>query len=219
LLKRKAQEALSQWLSEQGHLLWMFSAKHDFPSEWHRFFQLVKSKDAPEGGPEGEPEGESQYKHRLQLNLSTNRFPYLFRGSTLTVNSMTLFIKLKDKVTLDDGNETEIIYDKPLVYDLKKGPGSQITDTDAQKAKFLVFGNSSKPGTGILLRAMPFDNQTKAFSGKEEWSFEVKETDVHKIHETLRKEVTIQGTPLKCLNPQAIEDLWIFCGFTAEKKP
>ncbi len=63
----------------QGHLRRMFSARHEFPSEWHRFLHPTDPQ-----------------KQTLELPLTQERFPFQFRGRAITIDKVELFLKLKE---------------------------------------------------------------------------------------------------------------------------
>jgi hypothetical protein len=63
--------------NEQG-LVRLFSARHEFPSEWHRFLH----PSTPAGD------------QTLTLGLSKNRFPYVFDKKTVKIGKIDLFMKV-----------------------------------------------------------------------------------------------------------------------------
>ena len=79
-LKKGAQESLAQAIGEEATkpLARLFSLKHEFPTEWHRFTQPV----APAVGT---------------FTIDKERFPFLFRGKskTITVRKVHLYAVLK----------------------------------------------------------------------------------------------------------------------------
>jgi hypothetical protein len=79
-LKKGAQESLAQAIGEEATkpLARLFSLKHEFPTEWHRFTQPV----APAVGA---------------FTIDKQRFPFLFRGKskTITVRKVHLYAVLK----------------------------------------------------------------------------------------------------------------------------
>ncbi|MEL7314848.1 MAG: hypothetical protein AAFN08_07845 [Cyanobacteria bacterium J06559_3] len=58
----------------------MFSAKQEFPGEWHQFLH-PETDETP---------------NVLALNLSQNRFPFAFRDKLITVSQVEIYLKLKD---------------------------------------------------------------------------------------------------------------------------
>ncbi|MEM9092762.1 MAG: hypothetical protein AAGC93_29045 [Cyanobacteria bacterium P01_F01_bin.53] len=68
--------ALNDWLASQ---LSVFSARHEFPSEWHQFLY-------PEQASNG---------HSLQIDLSKERFPFQFNNQTIEITQIDLYLQLK----------------------------------------------------------------------------------------------------------------------------
>lgn len=193
-LKEKVEENLKDALNmmvlgENGKrkgLFRMFSARHDFSNEWFRFFQLVEE----EVQEEEQEDATTIYKHKLHMDLSTERFPFPFRQKKITLTGMMLLMKLKD----------EIQYDQSLAYDLKKGDVSQIQADNQKRNEFTVY---EIPEKLVILSAQPFTDQAKELTQQEDWIFEVNNTD---IPSSLRH--TENGAQPR-LNPDVIEDMWI----------
>jgi peptidoglycan hydrolase-like protein with peptidoglycan-binding domain len=84
LLRAAARKAIKDSVvlspSEDGaselNLVRVFSARHEFPNEWHRFLH------SPSG-------------HSLTLNLSADRFPFYFRNTATRIHEVALYLKLK----------------------------------------------------------------------------------------------------------------------------
>ena len=77
----------------QENLVRMISAKHEFPSDWHRFLHPAIATVEP-----------------LKLDLSKERFPFRFRSRPININAATLLLKVKEGVAYDDAN--------PLTFNL-----------------------------------------------------------------------------------------------------
>jgi hypothetical protein len=210
-LKEKAVDALQDILNqmvfgkdgERKGLFRMFSARHEFPSEWHRFFQLVKEQS------------DQEYKHRLKLDLSPERFPYQYYRHEITINGIALFLKLKEGIKYDG---------QLLVYDLKRESKSQILKDDPidpdKRRKFNLYVANGKDVPGLLF-AKPFEDKKNIQLGEEEeWWFEVKEREngALNIADSLKQEVTLNGKKHFRLNPEAVKDLWVVCEFSVTKK-
>jgi hypothetical protein len=105
LLKEKAavelQAAVNEFIHNEGQqgLAQIFSLPHEFSTEWHRFLHPV--------GDIGD--------NSVALEITKDRFPFLFQGRPLTVGKMTVFVKVKPdfvdthndatvKLTLSAGN-------------------------------------------------------------------------------------------------------------------
>jgi hypothetical protein len=84
LLARQATNELQTALNEvrrtagQTGLARLFSVRHEFPMEWHRFLS-----------PPGTDDLQS-----LSLPLDAIRFPFLFRGRKLTIRALEVFLKV-----------------------------------------------------------------------------------------------------------------------------
>jgi hypothetical protein len=90
----------------------LFSARHDFSSDWHRFLH---------------PSEASPTKQTLQLDLTAERFPLPNEKGTIRMNRAELFLKLRN-VIYDDG--------KALGFDLQIGSGEFLPQ------KFQIAGSS-----------------------------------------------------------------------------
>ncbi len=80
--KEEVEGALTEMINAQAEgegLLRVFSAKHEFPGEWHQFLYPVE-ENAP---------------HTLDLNLNKDRFPFLFHGKAITIKQIDLYAKPK----------------------------------------------------------------------------------------------------------------------------
>lgn len=95
LLGDKAKDALKGLQQTEG--LWrMFSAKHEFPSQWYRFLH-----------PSDEATAQS-----MRLDLTQERFPFQLRGKSIQFKSIRLFLKLKD-TTIKPPESIELFVTKP----------------------------------------------------------------------------------------------------------
>jgi hypothetical protein len=81
-LKKSAKESLAEAIGEESvnPLTRLFSLRHEFPTEWHRFTHVVAGSPA-----------------LGNFNIDKERFPFLFRGKskTLTVRKVHLYAVLK----------------------------------------------------------------------------------------------------------------------------
>jgi hypothetical protein len=174
-------------------LMQVFSAKHEFSGEWHRFFQLMKE------------ENEQGYKHKLELDFSKDRFPYQFRHKTITVTNMTLFVKLKD---LSEGKKYNI---QSVEYDLKR----MDKDVNDVTKKFEKCTTPNGEKLEFLLCSKPIDKKNIKLTKKENWSFEVKETA---IPLPLQSKVKIDSVTLNRLNPDVVEDMFLVFQYYIEEQ-
>lgn len=182
-VEKKLTDALNKMLvgkdkKEKG-LSRIFSARHEFPNEWHQFFQLMK-----EGNEQG-------YKHKIELDLSKERFPYQFHSEKIAITGLGLFMKLKEEFGKDNLS---------LTYELKRNKTSQIMKDKNQLKNFL----DSK----TLLSAQPSNVTNTEIIKSENWLFEIQDIE-NDIPESLRSKVKIGGVDHDRLNPDAVEDLLI----------
>jgi hypothetical protein len=81
-LKKSAKESLAEAIGEESvnPLTRLFSLRHEFPTEWHRFTHVVAGSPA-----------------LGNFNIDKERFPFLFRGKskTLTVRKVHVYAVLK----------------------------------------------------------------------------------------------------------------------------
>jgi hypothetical protein len=71
----------------------LFSLKHEFPTDWHRF--LHPNNPAPGG----------TITHQIALKLDKERFPFLLRSQSIKMKRLILFLNLKQGFTYDDQPE------------------------------------------------------------------------------------------------------------------
>ena len=95
------QEAVNK-IAEDGTILSrLVSARHEFPSEWHQFLHSADSQGT------------------LNFELYKDRFPFMFREKTITINRVGIYLKPKDtigdsfKLTVD-GQDMELKKDQSL---------------------------------------------------------------------------------------------------------
>lgn len=96
------QIALNDMLLEEGRergLFRLFSAKQEFPSEWHRFLH---------------PSGNEVGQH-LVLGLGKQHFPSQFRDRSIRIRQLTLFLKLRNAAYDND---------RPVVLSVKSPDGA-----------------------------------------------------------------------------------------------
>ena len=155
----------------------LFSAKHEFSSDWYRFLHPADTATS----------------QMLALDLSMERFPFLFRGMQLNIQAMQLFLKLQDGFVYDDS-----------------------------KALTFTFGKDSNPGTsstfklgGSPISTLPYAEALQGSVGSVgKWILTVQGSDIAKLDPTLQRTVTINGQNFVHLNPDAIEDLWLVCQYS-----
>ena len=70
-----------------------FSARHEFPTELHRFLH-----PAAESG-----------RQTLALDLTQNRFPYVFRGRSILVDQVHVFVQLAEEFSDADSSGINLL--------------------------------------------------------------------------------------------------------------
>ena len=83
--------------SEDVPLPRLFSARHEFASEWYKFLRPL----------------ESESKHVLKLSLIRERFPFPFRNRQFTLKEIELFLKFKGEVIHPSGNLLQVFVRSP----------------------------------------------------------------------------------------------------------
>jgi hypothetical protein len=106
ILRSATNAARRAWLADDqnSRLARLFSIKREFPSAWYRFLHSPDPKATTQG---------------LQMNLGYGRFPFQFRGQTIQISQVDLFLGFRDpqglaayqggtplSVSLSDGGTT-----------------------------------------------------------------------------------------------------------------
>jgi hypothetical protein len=143
---RKAQQdALAN--SDNAPLARFFSLKHEFPTEWYRFLR---------------PSDATTAIQTFSLDLLQERFPFQFRGRTITISQASLFLKLSDTFQAngiplrfvlsvrDSGNNITPLPPDPAQFDSSSSPIGELP--------FCVFKNISIPvPSSLVLTAQTSD--------------------------------------------------------------
>jgi hypothetical protein len=173
--------------AENAPLARLFSAKHEFPTEWYSFLHPAADEDIVQ---------------KLLLALTLERFPFQFRGKTIEFNAVSLFLKLKDGFEYDD--------EHPLGFDLKREAGGEFLAKqftiagslvkDLPQAKQLFEGQRESLGKWSIE------------ANREEINIP---PGLRKTNQAGTDEfVTINNTNLYRLNPDVIEDIIIVCHYS-----
>jgi hypothetical protein len=59
----------------------LFSVRHEFPDQWYRFLN---------------PSGSAAQAASIAFDLSAERFPYQFRGKSVVVNKVDIFLSFRN---------------------------------------------------------------------------------------------------------------------------
>jgi len=187
LLKAAATEALKASIAESENtpLSRFFSARHEFPSAWHRF---LKPLDA-------EP------NHVLSLDLVRERFPFQLRRRQLTVQQMELFLKFKGDVLHESGE---------LLPAFMRAPQ---TDSAVQTTSLPGGMLSSLPNQYAGLPHLPGITFDEDVFGK--WQLEIQKSDVQILLPDLKRVLSDSNAaeqPLTELQ-DAVEDIYVVCHY------
>jgi hypothetical protein len=107
ILKNAAKQAMQDAIKENSPLARLFSAKHEFPTQWHQFFHPTNAIAT------------------LSLDLSLERFPFQFRGKKIEIQQIELFLSLKEG-SKPGSTKTylESYGDNPLTITIKSANGT-----------------------------------------------------------------------------------------------
>lgn len=157
-----------------------FSAKHEFPTEWYRFLHPT------------EPGPGASMNYNLRLDLTQERFPFHLRGRNAALQSLKLFLKLKEGFEYNDTTPFPF-YSQPL-------PTKE------------VFSVASP------IRNLPFKQLNESGPLPKTLSLEVRSVDLPTAPadaSTWWQTVQINGAARTRLNPEAIEDIWVVCLYSS----
>ncbi len=176
ILKTAAKKAMQDLIkkAETSPLARLFSTKHEFPTPWHQFLNSTGANAT------------------LTLNIDLERFPFQFRGKTITIQKVKLFLPLKDG----------------------KKPGTNQTYTQIYTASPLTLSVTSASGTasGKVLNSSP-----SSLNGIPHVVIEGPEASSVPIEVTSGKAAawsfTVEAAELKLVQ-EAIEDLFIVCHYS-----
>jgi peptidoglycan hydrolase-like protein with peptidoglycan-binding domain len=172
--------------SEEAPLPRLFSARHEFGSEWYKFLRPL----------------EAESNHILKLELIRERFPFAFRNRQLTLNEMELFLKFKDKVIPPPPG--------PLLNVFVRGPETDETaETDSLPGGVFSSLPNQYAGlphvSGITLDQDLFGN----------WQIEVQKIDAQTLLSSLKQVVSDSNAAEEQLTDlvAALEDIYIVCHY------
>jgi len=162
-LRRAAREALAS--GPQEDLVRLFSLRHEFPTEWYRFLN-----------PAGDTAGNGQ---SMTINLSGTRFPYRYRGKTITISGVDLYLNFKDlhdtqTYTRDGTPLGDYAGGKPLKLSLTP-PGGTAVDVQLKSNKSLL--------NGLPHALADVSDQTASLGG---WKIEIHNEDLSGLPPSLR---------------------------------
>jgi hypothetical protein len=195
MLRRAAQQALKDMLTDDQNtpLTRLFSLKHEFPTEWYRFLHPTDLNTT------------SQTGQTMQMDLSIERFPFQFRGRSLQISSVELFLSFKDP------QQSNAAYQQGDKLTIALSAGSTgVSDTSAGST--CVSGQlESDPQLCDMPHLRPL-----TFEAPVPLSLTLVVSHIAKIAQSLRQSVTSNGTPLCLLNGDAINEVLLVCYYTVQ---
>lgn len=189
LLKAAATEALKESIAKTENipLLRFFSARHEFPSSWHRFLK---------------PQ-ESELNHVLTLPLVRERFPFPLRARELTLQRLELFLKFRSDVLHENGQ---------LLNVFVRPPNTDVTvpTTSLPTGTFTSIANQFNGLPHIAEITVGED----IFG---EWRLEIQKADVNLLLPNLQRIVSDSNEPEPQVTnfAEAAEDIYVVCHFAA----
>ncbi|MCM3872392.1 MAG: neuraminidase-like domain-containing protein, partial [Pyrinomonadaceae bacterium] len=188
-LKNGARDALKKMLADENlQLTRLFSFKHEFPTEWYRFLHPIDLATT----------------HTLSLTLTQERFPFMLRGKAITLNAVTLFLKMADDFKYDADTPN-------LTFHL-----GQDNQTQTEPIGFLAVG-SPIPGLPFAKADITVNVAAKVDTTPN-LVVEVLESELPnslESPETWWQSVDINGVTHRRLKPNAIQDVWMVCRYSA----
>jgi hypothetical protein len=189
-LRRAARQALA--LNPQNDLLRLFSIRHEFPSEWFRLFSSLGASAS---------EGPSAV-----IELSGNRFPFAFRGKTISINRVDLFFQFKEiydreRYSVDGTPLGEYASAKPLT--LKLTPPDQTGLEMHLKSDRSILN-------GIPHASMNLSDLGAAPGG---WTISAKNEDIAALPPSLL--LNESDSKIPHINGAVIADIFLVCHYLA----
>jgi Tc toxin complex TcA C-terminal TcB-binding domain len=184
VLGRMAQKAIHDAfeIAENLPLARLFSAKHEFPTEWHQFLH---------------PTDPAVASQTMQFDLGYERFPFQFRGKRIQISQVELFLKLKDEIDfVADTGKTyteEYALGTPLKVSLTPSGGAAAAGTLTSVSS--AFAGT--PHTRTAIKLMPPAKLT----------FEVKEADIDDIAPELFERIPLGAGGHARLKTDVLEDM------------
>jgi hypothetical protein len=183
----------------------LFSMRHEFPTEWYSFLNPIETKNG----------------QTLEFELKQDRFPFLFRGRTIQIHRMDIFLKFKDvRVTeLPSKPLVLVVYQSsaPLTVDLIP-PGA----TPIPKVPPPQPPPPPKPQLDsdvLILNGLPHASKdfVQHFDGARDlgnWSLAIEEAAINSIDPSLRTTITAGNVNHSRLKASVIQDLFIVCRYS-----
>jgi len=118
------EDAVNAIAEEEHGFARLFSARHEFSTEWHRFLH---------------PPAAAANDQTLTLALNKERFPYIFQGREITIDTIELFFKVKSEFASTHNEST-------LKLSLKAGTAASNNPLNIAPWKGLLQAGKSPAG-------------------------------------------------------------------------
>jgi hypothetical protein len=182
-LRQAARQALAP--GAQDDLLRLFSLRHEFPGEWYRFLNPIAA---------------SHPSQSMTIDLTTVRFPYQFRGKTISITKLELFLKWKDEhdgqIYSQDGTPLgDYAIAKPLTVNLTP-PGGTPVNMPLKSVKSLL--------NGLPHASADLSDQTVGLGA---WTIDLQNENVATLPPSLRTDGG--ADKIYHLKPDAVSDIAI----------
>ena len=156
-LKKIIQEATLRLAENRTGFFRMFSAKHEFSGEWHRFLHPNSTDD----------------KQNLSVNFTQQHFPFQFRRKTLQISMIEVFMLIEDPAIYAEDN-SPYAQAVPLKFMLTAPAEANASEVDLLR---------DPTAGGLPHGIVNFGNQPKTLGL---WKIEVMESDISLIAEELQ---------------------------------
>ena len=180
----------------QKDLQRLFSLKHEFPTEWYKFLH---------------PSDPTTTSQSMQIALGNERFPYQYRGKTITQTQAELVLLFSDPQFLTD-------YRNGTSLSLELGPPNATIPPSITNPSSVTLTSS----TGVLGGA-PYGSiaQPKPAgpNAPNSWVLQALETAIAQIDPHLYLKNTVAAsdgttTTYHHLNPDVIDDILLLCHYS-----
>jgi Tc toxin complex TcA C-terminal TcB-binding domain len=185
ILKNAARKARNDAIADadSAPLMRFFSGSHEFPDEWYRFLH---------------PIDQNASSQTMTLDLSSERFPYLFRGRTLSFSRLEVFLIFKN---FKDNS----VYAGGTPLPLTITPDGQTAISDQLNSNTAEFA-----GTPHTQFTLDLTVPTKI-------ALEARESDIKNIAQTLTEAVPPTPPNHIRLKADAVEDLLFVAHYSVKK--
>jgi len=177
----------------------MFSAKHEFSADWYRFLHTVNTAD----------------RQTLSLDFSLERFPFRFRGMTIQISQVDLFLKFKQRADIDPDVYHRAISSATLrMYLLPPSWSNPDWQPDPNDPSVPPNGTLSSDSYQIPHATIKLNAAQSSGS----WALEILDQDIKGLPSALQSSVAAGTTTHYRLIPDTIEDIFIVCQYSASDK-